>query len=86
MEFRSYLDRKLRQAFSEEWDLKRPTRVEMIQIGDLIGLRFLVRRRDASWAVVYEESPVALETTAAVDEMLARALSMFLMKHPGWPR
>lgn len=86
MEFRSYLDRKIRQAFSEEWDPDRPTRVQVVEEECMTGLRFLVKRRDGSWALAHEEPPVTLATAADVDELLAQALSIFLMKHPGWPR
>ncbi|TVR11191.1 MAG: hypothetical protein EA385_01835 [Salinarimonadaceae bacterium] len=86
MELRHYLDEKLRQAFSEEWDPKRPTRVEIVEDGELIGLRFLARRRDGSWSAVHEEPHFALASRQDVDDFLARALSVFLMKHPGWPR
>lgn len=86
MDMRPYLDTKLQQAFSEEWDADRPTRVEIFEEGGATGLRFLARRRDGSWSPVHEEPPVALATPGDVDDMLARALSVFLMKHPGWPR
>ena len=82
----SYLKIKLSQAFSEEWDPRRPTRVDVIEESDSIGLRFFVRGRDGSWLLAHEESLVRLETPADVDALLARALSIFLMKHPGWPR
>ena len=81
-----YLSDKLSHAFSEEWDPARPTRVQVVDEGCLTGLRFFVKRRDGSWSLAHEELPVALATPADVDELLARALSIFLMKHPGWPR
>lgn len=86
MDARLYLDSKVRQAFAEEWDPLRPARVEVIGEGAEAGLRFLARRRDGSWSVVHEEPPVALVTNQDVDDLLARGLSIFLMKHPGWPR
>lgn len=80
-----YLTTKLGQSFSEEWDPNRPTRVEVIEESGATGLCFLARRRDGTWSSVHEESPVPLETSADVDNMLARGLSLFLMKHPSWP-
>jgi hypothetical protein len=86
MDFRSYLEMKLRQAFSEEWDPERPTRVEVVEDGDLVGIRLLVRRRDEIWSLVHEEIPVALGCRQDADDLLARSLSVFLMQHPNWPR
>ena len=81
-----YLMRKLDQAFADEWDPNRPTRVEVIEESGATGLCFLARRRDGSWSCAHEEPPVPLSTSADVDNMLARGLSLFLMKHPSWPR
>ena len=81
-----YLMSKLNQAFCEEWDASRLTRVEVVEQNDLTGVRFLVRRRDGSWSIAHEEPPVALVTPEDVDTLLARGLSIFLMKHPCWPR
>ena len=86
MEIRTYLQLKLRQAFAEEWDPNRPSRVELVEEGCSTGLRFFVRRRDQSWVTVYETSPVKLITHEDVDDLVASALSVFLMKHTNWPR
>ena len=86
MQLTSYLKTKLSQAFSAEWDPRRPTRVDVIDESGLIGLRFFVKGRDGSWLLAHEESLVSLESPADVDRLLARALSVFLMKHPRWPR
>lgn len=83
---RSFLDRKLAEFFAEEWDPARPTRAEVIESDGSLGLRFFVRRADGSWIVVHEEPLVSLTTNIDVDDLLARGLSIFLMKHPAWPR
>lgn len=80
------LQAKLQQAFSEEWDPERPTRFEIFEQSGAIGLRFIVRRQDGTWSAVHEEPPVTLLSPDEVDDLLARALSVFLMKHPGWSR
>jgi hypothetical protein len=86
VEIRAYLNLKLQQSFSEEWDPERPTRFEVVDEGWVTGLRFFTRLRDGSWSLVHEEPPVPLATPEDVDDMLARGLSVFLMNHPGWPR
>jgi hypothetical protein len=83
---RSFLDQKLAESFAEEWDPARPTRAEVIESDGSLGLRFFVRKADGSWIVFYEEPAVPLTTNSDVDDLLARGLSVFLMKHPAWPR
>jgi hypothetical protein len=81
----SMLERKLAESFAQEWDPARPTRAEIVEQGDAVGLRFFTRKRDGGWVMVHDESPVVLATDDDVDDLLARGLSCFLMKHPAWP-
>ena len=83
---RAILNRKLAELFREEWDPARPTRVETVERDGAVGLRFFVRKSDGTWVTVHDEPPVVLVTEADVDDLLARGLSTFLMKHPAWPR
>ena len=83
---RTVLERKLAESFAQEWDPSRPTRVETVESNGAVGLRFLVRKGNGSWVAVHDEAPAALETETDVDDLLARGLSTFLMKHPAWPR
>lgn len=83
---RAILDRKLAQSFAQQWDPERPTRAELVEHEGAIGLRFSARKLDGSWVVVHDEAPVMLATEIEADDLLARGLSIFLMKHPAWPR
>lgn len=86
MNLRGYLEKKMREAFQDEWDPKRPTSFEFIGDGNVVGLRFYKRRQDGSLQLVYEEPPTSLTSKKCVDDLIARGLSIFLMKHPSWPR
>jgi hypothetical protein len=83
---RTVLERKLAESFAEEWDPARPTRVETVESDGAVGLRFFARKPDGAWIAVHDEAPVLLATETDVDDLLARGLSTFLMKHPAWPR
>jgi hypothetical protein len=83
---RAMLDRKLVESFAEEWDPSLPTRAETVESDGAVGLRFFARKPDSAWVVVHDEPPVVLATEIDVDDLLARGLSNFLMKHPAWPR
>jgi hypothetical protein len=84
-EFRRKLDQKVAESFAQEWDPARPTRAEVIEQGNAVGLRFFVQKRNGAWVAVHDESPAVLATDDDVDDLLARGLSTFLMKHPAWP-
>lgn len=80
------LEKKLAEAFAQQWDANRATRVEIVRaVDDAAGLRFSTQKSDGSWAVVHEEPPIRLATETDADDLLARGLSIFLMKHPAWP-
>jgi len=80
------LRKKLAEAFAEQWDPLRPTRVEIIEEDDLVGLRLLAMDGDGGWHTVHQEPPLVLTSYAEVDDLLARSLSIFLMEHPRWPK
>lgn len=86
MQLRNYLEEKLYQAFSEEWDPSRPTRFEIVDEHETCVLRLLSRRRNGSWSVVHEEPFTLFNDRNEVDNFVARALSIFLMNHHAWPR
>ncbi len=51
------LARKLSEATETPWDPDRPTRVELVEDGARIGLRFLAMKRTGEWVMVHEEPP-----------------------------
>lgn len=82
---RNQLTKKVTEAFATPWDPDRPTRVEIVESDGLVGLRFFAQRRSGEWALVHEEPSVYLASETDADDLLARGLSIFLMKHPTWP-
>lgn len=82
---RAWLAKKLSEAVATPWDPDRPTRVELVDQGGLAGLRFFALKRSGEWVMVHEEPPVPLASETDADDLLARGLSTFLMKHPTWP-
>lgn len=80
------LERLVAEADVGSWDPDRPARAVVVRDDGSAGLRFETLRRDGTWALAHEEPAVALADDAAVDDLVARALSTFLMKHPTWPR
>ncbi|TQF80830.1 hypothetical protein FK498_05780 [Elioraea sp. Yellowstone] len=85
IEARLLLARKLSEATETPWDPDRPTRVELVECGAGVGLRFFAMKRTGEWVMVHEEPSVPLATEADADDLLARGLSIFLMNHPTWP-
>lgn len=81
-----WLNHRLAEAFEAEWDPLRPTRGEITRHDCRVGLKFFTRKRDGNWVLVHEEPAVELQNRTEAGDLLARGLSVFLMKHPGWPR
>ena len=52
----------------------------------IAGLAFLVQSKAGSWVEMHREPAAKLASEAEVDDLLARGLSIFLMKHPSWPK
>lgn len=50
------------------------------------GVSFCVTDRAGRWHVVHHARMEAITDPVALDDWLARGLSIFLMKHPIWPR
>jgi len=82
---RATLAAKLSEAFAEPWDPKRPAKAEVFDVGERVGVRFFVMTRTGEWVIVHEETPMPVLTEEDADGLLARGLSIFLMKHPAWP-
>ncbi|GJM05137.1 MAG: hypothetical protein DHS20C09_11280 [marine bacterium B5-7] len=80
------LEKKLAEAFTAPWDLKRPTRYEILYQGEKVGLGLFVKKPNGHWHLIYQEPFILLESEDDLDDFLARALSNFLMKHPEWLR
>lgn len=83
---RQYLQSRLDIAFFEQWDPRRPTRVEIVHDDNSFGLRFFCMKRGTEWSLVHQEPTAVLLTIEDVDEFIAGAISAFLMKHPNWHR
>ncbi|WP_447968613.1 hypothetical protein [Nitrospira sp. M1] len=80
------LIKKLIESFEEQWDLDRPTRYEVVEEGEKVGLLLFAQKSDGNWSLIHDELPIHLKTEVDVEDFLARALSIFLMKHPAWLR
>jgi hypothetical protein len=84
---------KLAQAFATTWEHTQPVSVELDpetrlrDDGKLVaGARYLVQARNGDWIEVHREAAVILADAVAVDDFIARGLSILLMKHPSWPK
>lgn len=76
----------LTESFRETWDHRRPARFEIVEHGEMVGIRFWVQDRDGKEHGVYEEPPQLVHTEEDVAQVVSKALSTFLMLHPTWPR
>jgi hypothetical protein len=90
---RDKLERKLAEARASTWEHTQPLEIALdldeSDAGDgsvVAGARYLVQKRSGEWVTVHEEPAVKMSDEIAVDDFLARGLSIFLMKHPSWPR
>lgn len=86
------LEGKIAQALRQPWEHTRPISIELhpataMQPNGAVsaGIRYLVQSRDGAWVEIHGDAPVMLVDEAAVDDLLAHGLSIFLMKHPSWP-
>ncbi len=50
------------------------------------GLAFRVRDGGGVWHVIHHERMDRLHRAIDLDDALARGFSIFLMKHPSWPK
>jgi hypothetical protein len=87
------LQRKVAEARASTWEHTQPLEIELDLQGDtagdgsvVAGARYLVRKQSGEWVTVHQEPVVRLSDEVAIDDFLARGLSVFLMKHPSWPR
>jgi hypothetical protein len=87
------LQRKLAEAAADKAEHKN---VQDIQLDDDTrldgdgrltgGLSFRVRDSKGAWHVVHRERMDGLLEASELDDVLARGISIFLMKHPSWPQ
>ncbi len=87
------LETKLQQCRSATWEHTQPIDIRLDPkpepMGDapiVAGVVFLVQSRSGAWIEVHREPASVLSDESAVDDMLASGLSIFLMKHPAWPK
>jgi hypothetical protein len=86
------LERKLDEARSAHWEHTQPIAIALDPAprvaGDVItaGLVFRVQSSRREWIEVHREPQIAMRREDDVDDLLARGLSIFLMKHPAWPK
>jgi hypothetical protein len=88
------LRRKLGQAFAVTWEHEEGMDV-VLDDGTALdpasgaldgGMSFRVRTHDGAWHIVHREQIENVRDSVALDDVVARGLSLFLMKHPTWPR
>lgn len=86
------LERKLDEARSSPWDHTQPIAIDLDPTPRIAadalaaGLVFRVQSSRSEWVEVHREPETAMMREDDVDDLLARGLSVFLMKHPGWPK
>lgn len=86
------LERKLDEARASPWEHTQPIAIDLDPAprvsGDAVtaGLVFRVQSSRREWIEVHREPEIAMTGEDEVDDLLARGLSVFLMKHPGWPK
>jgi hypothetical protein len=86
------IERKLAEAQAARWEHSQPLAIRLDPppaIADdavIAGLAFLVQSKAGAWVEMHREPATKLASEAEVDDLLARGLSIFLMKHPAWPK
>ena len=88
------LHRKLAEAFAEGWaraegidaQLDLDTASDPTTGAVSGGVAFRVADRAGAWHVVHHARMDGIADPVALDDWLAQGLSIFLMKHPVWPR
>jgi hypothetical protein len=86
------IERKVAEAQAARWEHSQPLAIRLDpppQIADdavIAGLAFLVQSKAGAWVEMHREPAAKLASEAEVDDLLARGLSIFLMKHPSWPK
>ena len=87
-------ERKLAESFSASWGHRAPLTgrlvpetVEQQGTGGLEGAIEIYARADEGQDVlIHREAFDAVDSPDKVDDVIARALGIVLMKHPDWPR
>ena len=80
------LTKKLKHAFSSQWDKKFHTKFEISEDKNKLGVETFKLNLDGSWSLIHAEKPLELFTEKDVDDLIARSLSNFLKIHPSWRR
>jgi hypothetical protein len=86
------IERKVAEAQAARWEHSQPLAIRLDpppEIADdavIAGLVFSVQSKAGAWVEVHREPAAKLASEAEVDDLLARGLSVFLMKHPSWPK
>jgi len=86
MDFKYLIQKKLDEGFQKKWHPQRLSRAEVFEINEAIGLRFYVQNKNVCWILVHDEPPVELADETQAEDLVARGISSFLMKHPLWPK
>lgn len=86
MNYLSLVQKKIDEGFQKEWHPHRQTRADVFEANNAIGLKFYVQNKDACWMLMHEETPVRLNDENQAEDLVARGISSFLMKHPLWPK
>jgi hypothetical protein len=86
------LERKLDEARASPWEHGQPIAIDLDPAPRVssdavtVGLVFRVQSSRHEWIEVHREPETEMTREDEVDDMLARGLSVFLMKHPAWPK
>jgi hypothetical protein len=86
------VERKVAEAQSARWEHSQPVTIrldpppEISGHAVITGLAFLVQSERGSWVEIHREPAAKMASEGEVDDLLARGLSIFLMKHPSWPK
>jgi hypothetical protein len=86
------IERKVAEAQSARWEHSQPLAIQIDPApeisGDAVvaGFAFLVKSGPGSWIEIHREPATKMVCADEVDDLLARGLSIFLMKHPSWPK
>lgn len=88
------LKRKIAEAGTDAWEsaqaqeltLDDDTRIDPATGILQGGLSFRVKDSAGAWHLVYHERMNDVRAVGDLDNFLAHAFSIFLMKHPTWPK
>lgn len=85
-------ERKVAESQSARWEHSQLLAIwldpspKMAGDAVIVGFAFLVQSKRGSWVEIHRKPAAKLTSADEIDDLLARGLSIFLMKHPSWPK